>query len=344
MSKVLKARVIEGTDVWYDMRELEDGFFENVQFGSKDFAICAPCNQEGFNSLFNVGKTLNEKGMCSKFEIAAFDNGVLFWKTRPDKYQFESNGYVEPFDDIIEKDPVATEYLTDYQERFWKHKSHLVSPSCFEDIVELTLLTEALKNIKDQFQINAVPHPNLGFEYNGIWITNPFFDETLRNPVDPVLYYGIENTRKYIEEFKAAEKRVEAEKPSQEIFAEEQLKSLVRSENIQDRMFVARQGYALDTLINDHRWLVRQAVAEQNFGLDRLINDVDIDVALTVKAILDEQNLSINEWIVANPDRCVLPENRLCSLKDQIANAAAKKFETNRNDRWGFYSSRDERS
>ena len=28
------------------------------------------------------------------------------------------------------------------------------------------------------------------FEFNGIWITNPWMDETGRFPVDPVEYYG----------------------------------------------------------------------------------------------------------------------------------------------------------
>ena len=35
---------------------------------------------------------------------------------------------------------------------------------------------------------------NLGdeFEFNGIWITDPFMDETGRFPVDPVEYYGVD--------------------------------------------------------------------------------------------------------------------------------------------------------
>lgn len=29
------------------------------------------------------------------------------------------------------------------------------------------------------------------FEFNGIWITDPYMDETGRFPVDPVEYYGL---------------------------------------------------------------------------------------------------------------------------------------------------------
>tara|TARA_R100000353_G_scaffold41718_8_gene33134 strand:- start:2058 stop:2180 length:123 start_codon:yes stop_codon:yes gene_type:complete len=29
------------------------------------------------------------------------------------------------------------------------------------------------------------------FEFNGIWITDPYMDETGRFPVDPVEYYGV---------------------------------------------------------------------------------------------------------------------------------------------------------
>ena len=30
------------------------------------------------------------------------------------------------------------------------------------------------------------------FEFNGIWITDPYMDETGRFPVDPIEYYGVE--------------------------------------------------------------------------------------------------------------------------------------------------------
>ena len=30
------------------------------------------------------------------------------------------------------------------------------------------------------------------FEFNGIWITDPFMDETGRFPVDPVEYYDVD--------------------------------------------------------------------------------------------------------------------------------------------------------
>ena len=31
----------------------------------------------------------------------------------------------------------------------------------------------------------------LGFEFNGFFITNPYYDETMRFEVNPIEYYGI---------------------------------------------------------------------------------------------------------------------------------------------------------
>ncbi|MGM0409143.1 MAG: hypothetical protein ACQEQF_00155 [Bacillota bacterium] len=38
------------------------------------------------------------------------------------------------------------------------------------------------------------------FEYKGFAITVPIFDETLRDSVDPIEYYGEENIIEYIED------------------------------------------------------------------------------------------------------------------------------------------------
>ena len=46
------------------------------------------------------------------------------------------------------------------------------------------------------------------------------------------------------------------------------------------RIEVAKQGYGLETLINDPEWEVRTAVALQGYGLDKLINDPDLSVRI----------------------------------------------------------------
>ncbi|MBQ4031515.1 MAG: hypothetical protein II625_07145 [Bacilli bacterium] len=56
------------------------------------------------------------------------------------------------------------------------------------------------------------------------------------------------------------------------------LDKLVNDENYEVRIAVAEQGYGLDILINDKYISVRMAVAEQGYGLDKLINDKDEDI------------------------------------------------------------------
>ena len=41
------------------------------------------------------------------------------------------------------------------------------------------------------------------------------------------------------------------------------------------KLYIARQGYGLDILVNDRDYIVRAAVAEQGYGLDKLVNDKD---------------------------------------------------------------------
>ena len=49
--------------------------------------------------------------------------------------------------------------------------------------------------------------------------------------------------------------------------------ALVDSENVEDRIRMAKWGYGLDKLVNDNSRKVRATVAEQGYGLDKLIND-----------------------------------------------------------------------
>lgn len=72
---------------------------------------------------------------------------------------------------------------------------------------------------------------------------------------------------------------------------------------------VAKQGYALNELRKDPEPSVRAAVAAQGFALDRLIKDDEPVVSEAAQKCLDEQGQTIDEWVAANPDKCVLPEN-----------------------------------
>ena len=78
----------------------------------------------------------------------------------------------------------------------------------------------------------------------------------------------------------------------------------------QVRHAVAKQGHALDELKNDPEWKVRFAVAWQGHALDELKNDLDEGVREAVANYLQENNLTLEEWIAANPDKCGLEENR----------------------------------
>ena len=88
------------------------------------------------------------------------------------------------------------------------------------------------------------------------------------------------------------------------------LDKLINDESSGVRAEVAYQGYGLDILVNDPEWAVRLAVAEQGYGLDKLINDQDRNVRANVKEYLTDHNLTIEEWIAANPEKCGLEENR----------------------------------
>jgi hypothetical protein len=46
--------------------------------------------------------------------------------------------------------------------------------------------------------IAATRNNEVAFEHNGQWIVNPFYDETLRDRVDPIDYYGILKVNKWL--------------------------------------------------------------------------------------------------------------------------------------------------
>lgn len=221
MGKFLKARIIEGTDEWFEKRALENNEFDRVIWKNSDLAIRTPCNQEGFNALFNIGKALWEKDMCSKFEIAAFDSGKLFWKYRPDQWNFERNRYVSTFEKMIEEehgsfisddfqnDQLEMDYLKNYQDHFWRGQKCIVSVDCFEEILKETVLQADLEiarvwatqgDLRERLSLRELD--GIGFEFKGFQIINPFFDETNRFEVEPISYYGEENMTGFIEQVK----------------------------------------------------------------------------------------------------------------------------------------------
>lgn len=226
MGKYLMARIIEGTDTWYDYSFKDNmrkySFLNVKKINNELLAIAAPCDQNGFDKLYNIGKTLWDNGMCLKFEIAAFDGDSLFWKTRPDKWNFEQGRYNGWFDSMIaeelksfhsedfQNDPLETEYLLNYQNQFWDNKTQNLSPGAFEQLMDDTKLYEAIATVRrwidkmeaedlfsDLSDMSFIPH-HCGFVYKGQHILNPFYDQTLRSEVEPVSYYGKENMKKYV--------------------------------------------------------------------------------------------------------------------------------------------------
>lgn len=220
MGKYLMARVIEGTDKWYTYGykyRLKD--FDFSEITNDSLAIGSQCNQKGYDALFNIGKILWENGMCTKFEIAAFDDDNLFWKTRPDKWNFEKGNYEGWFDSMIEEeyrsyssedfqnDKIETEYIIDYQNKFWTNKDKHFGTEAFVLLLNDTKLHEDLTTVR-QWVDSIVDLESddmirsCGFKYRGQFIVNPFYDETLRFEVDPISYYGMNNTKEYLRKAK----------------------------------------------------------------------------------------------------------------------------------------------
>lgn len=215
MSKYLKARIVEGTDVWYE-RSMDDyGEYKYRKTDTEDFCITAACDQEGYNSLYDIGKKLWDSGLCSKFEIAAFDDGRMFWHQRPDKSNFERNSYKSGFEPMIKEeyqsfssvdfqnDKLEMEYLQEYQNKFWNNRTIICSVRCFDKMLEDTLEYADFKVAREWVDKQGFHIPrDIGFEFLGTKIKNPFVDESMRFKVEPFSYYGVENMKSYMEQVK----------------------------------------------------------------------------------------------------------------------------------------------
>lgn len=82
---------------------------------------------------------------------------------------------------------------------------------------------------------------------------------------------------------------------------------LVNSEFVYERNQAIVAGYGLDRLVHDPQNILRAHVAEKGYGLDLLANDPDSSVQNAVHSFLNDHGLSLEEWIQANPEKCVYP-------------------------------------
>ena len=103
----LRARVVEGQDAWFDRYLPQNGRSKFYETKNSVMSLWAPCNQKGFDALFEIGKQLHDADMCSKFEIAAFDGtngewGRMFWKRSLDN--FENNRYEGRFNEMTQEE------------------------------------------------------------------------------------------------------------------------------------------------------------------------------------------------------------------------------------------------
>lgn len=83
------------------------------------------------------------------------------------------------------------------------------------------------------------------------------------------------------------------------------LDKLVNDESWIVRANVANQNYGLDKLVNDENWWVRLAVANQGYGLNELVYDSRAEVANAAYSWLEENDMSLEQWMKKYPDKVV---------------------------------------
>lgn len=106
-------------------------------------------------------------------------------------------------------------------------------------------------------------------------------------------------------------------------------RSQIEKTNYNIRVYIANQGYGLDSLINDENHNVRWAVVWKGYGLDQLINDENKLVRDTVKFYLKEHNLSLEQWIEQNPNKCILNQDK-CLIEKVTKDFIYKIDESNK--------------
>ena len=98
---------------------------------------------------------------------------------------------------------------------------------------------------------------------------------------------------------------------------------MVKSDDWEARLEMAKEGYGLDVLVNDINWVVRETVAKQGYGLNVLINDENYDVLKATLNYLRKNNLTLAEWCNQNNKEIDLkklayspyPEARIVAIK-----------------------------
>lgn len=86
-----------------------------------------------------------------------------------------------------------------------------------------------------------------------------------------------------------------------------------------------KNGEGLNVLVDDPDKYVRAEVAWKGYGLDKLANDAESVVRIQVVRFLKlkSNDMTLEEWIAANPDKCALPENRAMAQVPTISGAKA---------------------
>lgn len=102
-------------------------------------------------------------------------------------------------------------------------------------------------------------------------------------------------------------------------------KQMVDSADYRQRYEAAQKGYGLDWLVNSKDYTIRYVIADQGYGLDELVNDYDPFVARMAQL---RCNGDIDEWIEANPDKCVLctsmPQGRRRAFVEELQKLLVK--------------------
>lgn len=116
---------------------------------------------------------------------------------------------------------------------------------------------------------------------------------------------------------------------------------LINDEEPCVRCQVAYHGYGLDKLVYDKVWEIRAGVAYQGYGFDKLINDKHEDVRYWVKYFLEKYNLTLEQWIEQNPDKCAL-DHKDSQEKKVTKNFIYKVNDSNKLEVQSQYDSVDE--
>lgn len=99
----------------------------------------------------------------------------------------------------------------------------------------------------------------------------------------------------------------------------EQQKKIVDDESWEYRWNGVQLGFGLDKLVYDKDPFIRQSIARIGYGLDVLAKDKSNWVLQAVNEYLNKNRYNtINDWIIKNPDKCVLLNENIQKYNDLI--------------------------